>query len=101
MTKECSRCGKCCMYIALPMKTMDAQSIDYFMARGLERDEKQGVFIVPHRCAQLIDPPTSADKYSCAIHNTKPKSCRQFKGKSNYLNRRFHVPPGCTMSEEP
>jgi hypothetical protein len=97
--RECSRCGECCRYIAIEKTWLHRDTLDWMMAIGLKED--QGFFLIPYQCAKLIEPPTSKDKHSCAIHNTKPRICKMFHGQKRSAGQRYWVPPGCTMKEHP
>jgi Fe-S-cluster containining protein len=102
--KQCTSCGACCEVLASPIKGMDKDDIEYLRARGLK--EEQGFFLLPHTCAQLglykRNVPTEEgreyDRY-CIIHDHKPKTCRNFKGKKAHAGKLYYVPDCCTMKE--
>lgn len=110
--KDCNRCGECCKVLVSPIKGMQKDDIEYLRARGLK--EELDFFLIPHQCEQLelphwvsgMDKPNIDDRclcemseHTCKIHDHKPKTCRNFKGKKMHAGKLYYVPNCCTMKE--
>lgn len=109
--RKCSRCGKCCMVIPIPINTITPECKKYFLERGLKED--QGFILIPHPCRHLhldksigshqINPVTYVVDYNfiCDIHDSpdRPKICRKFNGQKRVGTWVMYVPPECTLKK--
>ena len=98
----CSRCGECCRWLPLvPVRQCKPHQLHYLRERGLK--ETDGYFLADTPCRHLREEEPDGSgvrKWSCAIYETRPATCRDFCGKPLSGGKRYYVPEGCTMATE-
>ncbi len=98
----CSRCGKCCRWLPfVPVRQCKPHQLRYLRERGLK--EADGYFLVDAPCQHLredVPDASGVSRWSCAIYETRPATCRDFCGKNLSGGKRYFVPEGCTMAAE-
>ena len=96
----CSRCGACCRWLPIILvKQCKPHQLQYFRARGLR--ESGGMFLADAPCQHLRQEEPDGSgvvKWSCAIYNDRPATCRDFCGKTLSGGKRYWVPEECTMA---
>jgi len=83
---ECSRCGRCCQYIAFKSHGMSPETTEWLIVRGCFVDGDY--LVLEHWCPHL-----SYDGIAtCDLHETKefPVLCRRYHGHGH-----FYVPKEC------
>jgi len=97
----CSRCGKCCRWLPLVfVRQCKPHQLVYLRERGLK--EEGGYFLADAPCRHLKQDEPGPDgiaRWSCAIYETRPATCRDFCGHALSAGKRFYVPEGCTMAD--
>jgi Fe-S-cluster containining protein len=99
---SCSRCGECCRWLPFAViRQCKPHQLHYLRERGLR--ESDGYFLIDAPCRHLKQAPPDGSgivKWSCAIYDNRPSTCRDFCGKALSGGKRFYVPAGCTMAAE-
>ena len=75
--------------------------MQYFRERGLR--EADGFFLADAPCRHLrMEEPDEGGirKWTCAIYDKRPATCRDFCGKTLSSGKRYYVPEGCTMADK-
>ena len=70
---KCKRCGICCKYVAFPLPPVSEDTIRYINAHR-NMMVVDGFLVVKSRCKHLK---YKNGKHYCAIHENKPKICRE------------------------
>lgn len=95
--KECSRCGKCCEYLAIAQeRNIPRDARKYMEYHGVFFD--QGLALIRAPCKHLAFP--EMGKAVCLIENHKPQQCRDYKGKRLHDGRISYIPEGCGMAKQ-
>ena len=99
-TGTCSRCGECCRWLPIVLvRQCKPHQLQYLRERGLK--EADGFFLADAPCRHLREeePGSSGGrKWSCAIYDSRPATCRDFCGKTLSGGKRYYVPEGCTLA---
>jgi hypothetical protein len=102
LSGTCSRCGECCRWLPfVSVHQCKPHQLQYLRERGLK--EAGGFFLVNAPCRHLREDEPDANgarRWSCAIYDTRPSTCRDFCGKTLSGGKRYYVPEGCTMAGE-
>lgn len=86
----CKKCGKCCKLLIFKLGLgLPAELIEFYEAHGCKIEN--GHIFVPKKCQHLMD------NNACAIHDHKPKICRDFEGQDNGT---YYIHEGCAFSKE-
>jgi hypothetical protein len=95
----CSRCGECCRWLPIVLvRQCKPHQLHYLRERGLKEDD--GFFLADSPCRHLREEaPDGSEvrKWSCAIYEKRPATCRDFCGKTLSSGKRYYVPVCCTM----
>lgn len=93
-TGDCRQCGQCCRRLGWLWVFAGDDTIEWMQAHDPEitiipDEDAQGYYwvSVPYPCKQLID--IGDGKYSCAMHDKKPRLCKQYPESTDELK------PGC------
>jgi Fe-S-cluster containining protein len=96
----CSRCGECCRWLPIVLvRQCKPHQLQYLRERGLK--EADGFFLADAPCRHLREeePGSSGGrKWSCAIYDSRPATCRDFCGKTLSGGKRYYVPEGCSLA---
>ncbi len=96
----CSRCGECCRWLPVALvRQCKPHQLTYLRERGLrEADE---YFLAEAPCRHLREEPADGSgdkKWTCAIYDHRPATCRDFNGRPLSGGKRYYVPACCTMA---
>ena len=96
----CSRCGECCRWLPIALVLQcKPHHLHYLRERGLKEDA--GYFLADLPCRHLKKGEPDAGgrvRWSCAIYEERPATCRDYCGRALSAGKRFYVPEGCTMA---
>jgi len=99
-TGTCNRCGECCRWLPVILAWQcKPHQLHYLRERGLK--EEGGYFLADAPCQHLREEEPDGSgtrKWSCAIYETRPATCRDFCGKALSGGKRYYVPKGCSMA---
>jgi Fe-S-cluster containining protein len=97
----CSRCGECCRWLPIALvRQCKPHQVQYFRERGLR--EADGFFLADAPCRHLHVEETDdkgVRKWSCAIYENRPATCRDFCGRTLSGGKRYFIPESCTMAD--
>ncbi len=96
----CSRCGECCRWLPVALvRQCKPHQLTYLRERGLR--EADGYFLAEAPCRHLREEPADGSgdkKWTCAIYDHRPATCRDFNGRPLSGGKRYYVPACCTMA---
>jgi hypothetical protein len=96
----CCRCGECCRWLPIVLvRQCKPHQLQYLRERGLL--EADGFFLADAPCRHLREEApddSGVRKWSCAIYDRRPATCRDFCGRTLSGGKRYYVPEACTMA---
>jgi len=99
-TGTCCRCGECCRWLPIVLvRQCKPHQLQYLRERGLK--EADGFFLADAPCRHLHEEAPDDNgvrKWSCAIYDRRPATCRDFCGRTLSGGKRYYVPESCTMA---